>query len=531
MDGDNLKLFGFYRARVTQVDIPDYKLYGAVRIFVPDIMTELDTAAYDEEAMGLIAFPANNPLGGRNIQQVESHATGTVYIPRKGSWVWAFFEGGSPNRPFYWNGIDINNTPLPPENLINIEGEEIEEPHRVYTVLKTYAGRAIVVSDDENTQRIEISGKKANINSEEEPTGAADVDAVYGIDDIEEGGENGSATKPGNMTTILFDERTGKEKILIRTRLGDFFHVDVDEQELQMYFKKDIKIQTDGNLYIKVAKNMEANIGEELHFDSTAATFVKSEDVINMESALDMNLKTDTKLNAMSTDDMSIKTEAKLKVESASDMDIKSGGTIRKEATTDINIKAGNDINGNAGNDVSIKGENNSTLEAVATATVKGDILSLQGDSGAGVITAGNFDTEAGGDTNIKSTGKVNVEGTDDVNVLSAAATNLTGSTASVKGSSNLALESAHIDINGEARGNDMQIDSFRCGAGKCPKGVWPPCAGGSGNPGSATAATASTGDPPEPTPSTDTAAAQSAPEAATAEPAEPILPVGDRES
>jgi hypothetical protein len=52
------------------------------------------------------------------------------------------------------------------------------------------------------------------------------------------------------MTTILVDERDGKQKVLIRTYKGDFFHIDVDEQNLQAYFENDIVIKCNNDLKI-----------------------------------------------------------------------------------------------------------------------------------------------------------------------------------------------------------------------------------------------------------------------------------------
>ena len=102
----------------------------------------------------------------------------------------------------------------------------------------------MVFSDDPADERVEITGKKRNLK--EPPTG--DWDSVYEID--------------GNQTTILLDEVEGREKVLIRTVKGDYIHVDIDEQQLQCYFKNDIKIQTDGNLHVTVAKNIRVESGE-----------------------------------------------------------------------------------------------------------------------------------------------------------------------------------------------------------------------------------------------------------------------------
>lgn len=242
------RLYGFYRAEVTEVNIEDND-YGAIRVFVPDLMCDIDPN-YDSSKMGLIALPGNNPVGGRNASNDGSYGWGTVLVPRVGDWVWIFFEAGDLKRPFYFAALNIKNTKLPPEN------RDVTDPSKVYTLLKTYDGRSIIIADSEDVQRIELTGKYQD-GAATEPDGN-DTDP-YNIDQ--------------NQTTILFDERDDQEKILIRTHKGDFLHIDVNEQQLQAYFLNDILIKTDGNLHLQVSQdvhfsvggNMYTEIGEEKH--------------------------------------------------------------------------------------------------------------------------------------------------------------------------------------------------------------------------------------------------------------------------
>jgi hypothetical protein len=162
----------------------------------------------------------------------ENHYAGSSYIPRKGSWVWIFFEAGNINRPYYFAALDLENTKVLPENQVGTNYED------KWTIFKSSDGRTIVISDDPSDARVEITGKKRTLTTP--PTG--NIASVYTID--------------GNQTTILFDERTGKEKILIRTHKGDFFHIDVDQQKLQASFKSDIEIKTGGSLLITASKDI-----------------------------------------------------------------------------------------------------------------------------------------------------------------------------------------------------------------------------------------------------------------------------------
>jgi len=228
------KYYGFYRAKV--VNNKDPNRYARVYIWIPDLMPEIS----DKE--GIWARPGNTPIGGRNMEEKQDqHYMGSSFIPKIGAWVWVFFESGNINRPYYFGGLDIENTEVLPENQ---QGENYE--HK-WTLLKSHMGRAIVISDDPNDERVEITGKKRKIK--DPPTG--DWDSVYEID--------------GNQTVILLDEIEGRQKLLVRTYLGDYIHVDIDERKLQCYFKDDILIQTDGNLHIKVAENIRIEAGQNIY--------------------------------------------------------------------------------------------------------------------------------------------------------------------------------------------------------------------------------------------------------------------------
>ena len=188
------------------------------------------------ENQGIWARPANNPIGGRNEQYgTDNHYMGTCYIPRKGAWVWIFFESGNVNRPYYFAGLDVEQAKVLPENQA---GPEYQDK---WTLFKSHEGRSIVISDDAWDARTEITGKKREMNNP--PSG--DITSVYKIDD--------------NQTTILFDERSGKEKILIRTYKGDFIHIDIDERKLQIEFNGDIEIKTNGDINITSDGDMNLN--------------------------------------------------------------------------------------------------------------------------------------------------------------------------------------------------------------------------------------------------------------------------------
>ena len=238
--------FGNYRAVV--INNKDKAQFGRVLIWIPDLMPEVD------RTKGIWARPANNPIGGRNKEDdIDNYYAGSSYIPKKGSWVFVFFEGGNINRPYYFGALDLENTKVLPENQVGTNFEN------KWTILKSGDGRAIVVSDDPDDARTEITGKKRQMTTP--PTG--DTASVYTIDD--------------NQTTILFDERTGLEKILIRTHKGDFFHIDIDERKLQAEFEGDIEIKTNGKFNVTSAGDVNIkSSGAKVNIQSSGNTNIKA---------------------------------------------------------------------------------------------------------------------------------------------------------------------------------------------------------------------------------------------------------------
>ena len=221
-----------YRAKV--VNNKDPEKLGRVMVWVPDIMHEIP------EDKGLWASPANNPIGGRNKEEgTDNNYMGTCYVPKKGSYVFVFFECGNPNRPWYFGSLELDSSKSLPE----CQSGNYQDK---WVVFKSHEGRCIVISDDPGDARVEITGKKRQLNNP--PDG--DAGSVYTID--------------GNQTTILLDERDGKEKILIRTYKGDFFNIDVDAQTLNAKFKTAITMETK-DFYIKADNTINFEAGTSIN--------------------------------------------------------------------------------------------------------------------------------------------------------------------------------------------------------------------------------------------------------------------------
>jgi len=337
-----------YIYRCLVIDNKDPEKYGRVKIWVPDLMPNIP------KNEGIWACSANNPIGGRNDQEIgdEHHYMGTSYIPKIGSWAFCFFELANPNRPFYFGALNIQNTQTLPENRV---GENYEDK---WVIFKSHDGRCIVISDDPDDSRVEITGKKRNLS--EPPTG--DEDSVYTID--------------GNQTSILLDEREGKEKLLIRTYKGDFIHIDIDEQKLQAYFTNEIDIKSDGDIKIFAGGNID----------------IKASSSLNSEAGTDVNIKAGSGIKIEGSN-VDLKSGGALKIGSSSSLDVKSGAGLNLEANGNINIKANGNINSQAlaiisnkaGASVMIDAGSTASMLAGALASIAGSAVAIMGGAPPGL--------------------------------------------------------------------------------------------------------------------------------------------------
>ena len=256
------QLYGNYRAKV--VSNKDKEQFGRVLVWIPDLMLGVP------DTQGIWARPANNPVGGRNKQEGtdKNYYMGTSLIPANGSWIWIFFETGNINRPYYFGALDLQNTPTLPENRL---GREFQDK---WVIFKSHAGRAIVISDDPDDERVEITGKKRKLK--EPPSG--DTASVYQIDT--------------NQTTILLDERSGKQKLLIRTYKGDFINIDVENRKLMIDFASDIEINTKGSFSLTCQDdiNIKTHTGD-THIQSvTGKMSIRSGDAMAQTAGGKMDL-------------------------------------------------------------------------------------------------------------------------------------------------------------------------------------------------------------------------------------------------
>lgn len=257
-DKDKSKLTGFYRAKV--IENKDPNMFGRVMVWIPDVMPKVS------ENKGLWALPGNNVTSGLNADGDEEHFySGSCYIPPKGSYVWVFFENNNPNRPYYLGGLDLQNTKVLPECQLG------SSPQKKWVVYKSHSGRTIVISDDPDDERVEITGKKRQISTP--PVG--DTSSVYEIN--------------GNQTTILVDERDGKEKILIKSHKGDYINFDIENQKLQISLTSDIHIKSNATIYIQSSNDINIKSGANINLQSGGDVNIKSGGNLNCQAGGNIN--------------------------------------------------------------------------------------------------------------------------------------------------------------------------------------------------------------------------------------------------
>ncbi len=302
--------FGNYRAVV--VNNKDKEQFGRVLVHIPDFMPEVD------RTKGIWARPANNPLGGRNKEDnMDNYYAGSSYIPQKGAWVFVFFEGGNINRPYYFGALDLENTKVLPENQV---GSNFENK---WTLIKSGDGRAIVVSDDPDDERTEITGRKRKLTNP--PSG--DTVSVFEIED--------------NQTTILLDERVDKQKLLIKTYKGDFIKLDIDDRTIEIQVASDIHIKSGGHLLVTTSGDQHFLSGGAMYLTATKDINFLSGGTINSQSSGEYNVKSGSHAIEEVGGTKITKVGDELYVQSAGDMHTQSGGMIARDASPTIQDNSG----------------------------------------------------------------------------------------------------------------------------------------------------------------------------------------------
>ena len=339
---------GFHRALV--IDSKDKKLLGRVKCRIPDLMPEPGADfTKDWKLNGIWAHPANNYMGGRNIQDTmgsrasfeDAFYQGSCLVPPSGSWVWVFFENGEPNHPYYFGSLEAGQRKVLPEN------QEGAEWWNKWTLIKTKQGRCIVISDDPHDCRIEITGKKRLITNP--PDG--DQASVYAIDD--------------NQTVILLDERDGKGKLMLKDYRGNYITMHIDDEypdQLHVFFKEDIHIESLKTIKIKAGEDIHMDAGENIRVTAGSKIETKAGSS-HKEKARSFDrfaLQNDKRTALCKIEDtggskLSHCSGAKMECGTAGTMKM-NGGTVNVKGDGVLNLEGGGTANLKSGGPVNVNG-------------------------------------------------------------------------------------------------------------------------------------------------------------------------------
>lgn len=270
---------GIYRARVNENNIEGNK-FGAIRIYCPSL--HASDSSLDENKDGIIAYPANSPLGGVDDQTKEPVIS--IYVPTVGSLVFCFFEDASPERCYYLSSFNCQLSEYPDINKQGQNGPK--DPSKVYTLIQSYTGRKIIVSDSPEFPRVELTGA-----------------------------DNGSA-----HNRILIDETPSKERILIETRMGDFLNIDVSNRVLNLSFAGGIHMDTGGT------GSSDGNGAPSSSSSSSGAGPIS----INSGGGLDIKSKSDLAIKSSAS--LSMKADMNSSLSGGVTTSIKSSGSLAMDA-------------------------------------------------------------------------------------------------------------------------------------------------------------------------------------------------------
>jgi len=355
---------GLYRALVIDANDPEFK--GRVKVRIPDLMVSDSQHVGEWTKNGLWAYPLNNMMGGRNLRDTTSRFPdgkdaqfqGQCLPFPKGSHVFVMFEKNDVSHPFVVGAAEYGDSTVLPENQLG------REPYKKWTLFKSNAGRTIIVSDDKDDARFEITGKKRKINNA--PWG--DLESVYEIDD--------------NQTVFLIDERANHEKVLLKDYRGNYINLIQDEQgvndQLHVYMKNDIHMETLKDFYLTVAGNLHIKVGQNIYITALDNMYLYAVNKLQ-EYANSIDRVSETYDNTKCNE---------VNIKATGNINIKSGGTIFRTSINDfrsaaqindcssgnITLNASGSLGVNASGNVAIMGAKTLIQTSAITGEAKGEV-------------------------------------------------------------------------------------------------------------------------------------------------------------
>jgi len=231
MNQSQLQFEGLWRAKV--LDNVDPKKRHRIQVEILMDSTE--------SILAIWAYPLNNAFG--NSDPGNLAIAGQQITPPIGSYVYILFEANRLDKARYLGGLNIDYGEGMPEFK---NGKNPQDKH---ILLRLKSGRIIIMSDDPNDERVQLTGKKR---------------IKYGIINAKD-----HCNKiEDNQSTIIIDDRKGKEKIIIADYKGNYINIDSKKDQINIKSKTSINIKSkECNIVTENAYNIQS---KELHITGNA---------------------------------------------------------------------------------------------------------------------------------------------------------------------------------------------------------------------------------------------------------------------
>lgn len=309
------KFYLEYRALV--VDNEDEERMGRVRVYIPELFDDQNVGTNVKDKT-IWAYPGNNTFGGRKIVPEDStdySYQGSAYVPAKNTWWIVRFEDGCPHKCFYVRPLDIHHFLLPPENVLG------KQYWNKWTLFRSLDGRSIVVSDDPDDERVEITGRKRDI-----PTGKR----RYTKEFLKEHTTEHIQRINLNQKVILIDDRDGKEKILIADDHGNYINIDTQNNNIYVHSMEDTRIYAEGKIYISVLDDAHIKCNKDIYIHAEKGQngggnfYLKADESIYMSANKNIHIKAGSSIFRQAGGDINDLAGNKAKYSSQQSMNIKS---------------------------------------------------------------------------------------------------------------------------------------------------------------------------------------------------------------
>lgn len=357
---------------------------------------------------------------------IDGAGTGGKFsVPRKGSLVWVFFDGGDHTRPFYWAmSPDKKDWDKQKEKIVKDVQKRLEVKDELKSQFEvdrsTHRGSSTISGHVEITTKTEqpkLQFRKLNEKMKQKDiTSTTSSDGTTHITYNEEGKERHylihksyirNISEKGNVMDMI-----GKipPEYGIKEDSGEGEWCDYQQlisNNYDLHILGDWSVHVVGNCYFQCDKNIQINAKKDIGLVSREnnINILAEKGSINLESK-------ESVTNIYSKKNIQMKSEEDIKFRSNGDFDYYSGGELRMAVQEDGRIE----IRGDA--DLYVKGNMRGQVNGDASLTIgeEADVYvnkECRLTSGRSVHVIGNQNVHIAGDQ------KVNIKGVNELNLLS----------------------------------------------------------------------------------------------------------------